>query len=81
MFEVFLTKDEDVSDLTNTKDPTQLAYLGVQQLLASRIPENDIVGWLKTAGRSRHHSTKSFVNGVQGQFINLLWGDLQLMKA
>ncbi|KAA1078296.1 hypothetical protein PGT21_016115 [Puccinia graminis f. sp. tritici] len=40
MFEVFLTTDEDASDLTDTKDPTKLAYLGVQQLLAGRIPEN-----------------------------------------
>ncbi|WAQ90262.1 hypothetical protein PtA15_12A250 [Puccinia triticina] len=93
------TTDEDVSDLIDTKDPTKLAYLGVQQLLAGRIPDNiemignllsslgkpiddrkmlleDVVGWLATTGRSRHHGPNSFVNGVQGQFINLLWGDL-----
>ena len=91
------TTDEDVSDLIDTKDPTKLAYLGVQQLLAGRIPDNmemignllstlgkpiddrkmfleDVVGWLATTGRSRHHGPNSFVNGVQGQFINLLWG-------
>ncbi|PLW12028.1 hypothetical protein PCANC_20450 [Puccinia coronata f. sp. avenae] len=93
------TTDEDLSDLIDPKDPTKLAYLGVQQLLAGRIPENvemlgnllsslgkplddrkmlleDIVGWLATAGRSRQHGPNSFVNGVQGQFINLLWNDL-----
>lgn len=93
------TTDEDVSDLIDPKDPTKLAYFGVQQLLAGRIPENvemlgnllsslgkplddrkilleDIVGWLATTGRSRHHGPNSFVNGVQGQFINLLWNDL-----
>lgn len=93
------TNDDEVSDLIDPKDPTKLAYLGVQQLLAGRIPDNiemignalsslgkplddrkmlleDIVGWLATAGRSRHHGSNSFVNGVQGQFINLLWNDL-----
>lgn len=93
------TTAEEVSDLIDTKNPTSIAYLGVQQLLAGRIPDNlealgnvlssigkpmddrkmlleDIVGWLATAGRSRQLGPNSFVNGVQGQFINLLWNDL-----
>lgn len=93
------TTNEEVSDLIDPKDPTKLAYLGFQQLISGRIPDNletlanllssigkplddrkmlleDIVAWLATAGRSRHHGPNSFVNGVQGQFINLLWNDL-----
>ncbi|CAH7676984.1 heme peroxidase [Phakopsora pachyrhizi] len=90
---------EDTMTVIDEKDPTSLAYLGVQQLLAGRIPKDyktaknlisslgkplddrkllleDIVAWLATAGRSRHHGPNSAVNNVQGQFINLLWNDL-----
>ncbi|KAH9455497.1 hypothetical protein Pst134EA_022959 [Puccinia striiformis f. sp. tritici] len=93
------TTKEDVSDLIDTKDPTKLAYLGIQQLLAGRIPEDvemltnllsglgkplddrkllleDVVALLASAGRSRHHGPNSTINGLQGQFINLLWNDL-----
>lgn len=82
--------------MTDTKEPTTWAYLGVQQILAGRIPDNiamvrnllsslgkplddrklqleQVVGWLATTGISRGDGPNKTVNGVQGQFINLLW--------
>lgn len=92
--------DDDDSSLFDPKQPTHIAYLGIQQLLAGRLPVKDlktlkkllaglgkplddrkmlledIVGLLATAGVDRKHGPNKSVNGIQSQFINLLWKDL-----
>lgn len=90
-----LTEDDEVS-VTDTKDPTTLAFLGVQQILAGKIPQDlstlralisslgkpmddrklqleKVVGFLATSGKARHDGPNRIINGLQGQFINLLW--------